>query len=90
MNERRLPSKSELESWLRHPVTRVLMDDIKEREEDSKKISTSTLLVSQKEVAEVNKQIGILENIAYILAFPTLLLNDIITEQERNEGKETE
>jgi len=90
IKERVLPSKNELETWLRSSVTKALMDDMKERIEDSTKILSGNLLTTPKKVAEANKQIGIIENAEYILVFPSLLLNDIITEQERQNRKEKE
>jgi hypothetical protein len=90
IKERVLPSKNELETWLRSSVTKALMDDMKERIEDSTKILSGNLLTTPKKVAEANKQIGIIENAEYILVFPSLLLNDIIIEQERQNRKEKE
>ena len=90
IKERVLPSKNELETWLRSSVTKALMDDMKERIEDSTKILSGNLLTTPKKIAEANKQIGIIENAEYILVFPSLLLNDIITEQERQNRKEKE
>ena len=90
IKERVLPSKNELETWLRSSVTKALMDDMKERIDDSRKILSGNLLTTPKKVAEANKQIGIIENAEYILVFPSLLLNDIITEQERQNRKEKE
>lgn len=90
IKEKILPSKGELETWLRSSVTKALMDDMKERIEDSTKILSGNLLTTPKKVAEANKQIGIIENAEYILVFPSLLLNDIIIEQERQNRKEKE
>ena len=90
IKERVLPSKNELETWLRSSVTKALMDDMKERTEDSTKILSGNLLTTPKKIAEANKQIGIIENAEYILVFPSLLLNDIIIEQERQDRKEKE
>lgn len=90
IKERVLPSKSELETWLKNSVTKALMDDMKERIEDSTKILSGNLLTTPKKIAEANKQIGIIENAEYILVFPSLLLNDIIIEQERQNRKEKE
>lgn len=87
-------NESDLEKWLTNPVTKALMSDMKERRDTYvEKLSTKPF-VSPRSIAEGNKMQGMVENIDFFLAFPTLILLDIQEEaaktkqdDKKEEGK---
>lgn len=91
-------TESDLEKWLTSPITKALISDLKERKENCQDKLSTKPFATPKSIAEGNKMQGMIENIDFCLAFPTLILLDIQEEaakqkdkkEEGNEGRERE
>jgi hypothetical protein len=81
-------SESDLEKWLVSPITKALLSDLKERKENCQDKLSVKPFASPRSIAEGNKMQGMIENIDFCLAFPTLILLDIQEEAEKTKQED--
>jgi hypothetical protein len=85
-------SRSDLEKWLTNPITKALISDMQERRAHYIKELAERPFTTPKSIAYGNKLQGMVENVDFFLAFPTLILQDILEEElkkNEEEGNDT-
>lgn len=83
-------SRSDLEKWLTNPVTKALISDMKERRTVYVDELSTKPFNNSESIAHGNKLQGMVENVDFFLAFPTLILQDILEEEQNKQNKEEE